>query len=442
MLIMQLTAARVQMGRLYQSEREKDSIIVGTSAWYDWLECNTVFFFFDYAGAFTARKDGTDLASSDWQAYRIRHRKTYRVRLGRSNMLTLERLQAVAQTLAGEHAQTEPTGTSPAEPIASMPQQPRTRVNISFSRSLIQTKLYRPRSSSDMIHRARLIERLNAGLGGNVTLVSAPAGFGKTTLLAEWMQTLDRPSAWLSLDKHDNELAVFVHSLVAALQTVLPDAFQAMASLLKAPQFPPADYVATLLINELADMSENIILVLDDYHLICNSEVHALLDRLIEHLPLQLHLVIATRSDPPLPFARWSVQGHLNELRSAHLRFTLEETEIFLARMLGNELVHETAVALEELTEGWIVVLRLAALSLLSTSDRVAFMVRLRSSPDRNMSSYLIEEVLAQQAPAVQELLVQTSMLEQFCAELCVSRSLGMKTLRNKCKTPWTGWYT
>src|SRR6266581_3099336 len=143
-----------------------------------------------------------------------------------------------------------------------------TMTDVGLPISLVRTKLYRPRRSSDVIPRARLIERLNAALGGNVTLLSAPAGFGKTTLLVEWLQTLDRPTAWLSLDEHDNELPVFVHALAAALQTIFPDAGEATASLLKAPQFPPAEHVATLLINDLADLPEDMILVLDDYHLI------------------------------------------------------------------------------------------------------------------------------------------------------------------------------
>jgi LuxR family transcriptional regulator, maltose regulon positive regulatory protein len=166
---------------------------------------------------------------------------------------------------------------------------------------------------------------------------------------------------------------------------------------------------------------ENNVLTPYDYHLIRTSDVHSLLDLLIEHLPSQLHLVLAMRSDPPLPLARGRARGHLNELRRADLRFTLAETEAFLTRALDNDLAHETAGALEELTEGWIALVRLAALSLRSTSDRVAFMERLRSSPDRYLSSYLVEEIFSQQAPFVQELLVLISMLEQFCVELCVA---------------------
>ncbi|HET8853234.1 MAG TPA: LuxR C-terminal-related transcriptional regulator, partial [Ktedonobacteraceae bacterium] len=300
--------------------------------------------------------------------------------------------------------------------------------------SLIQTKLYRPRSGSDVIPRPHLFESLNAGLVGKITLVCAPAGFGKTTLLAEWVQTSERPTAWLSLDENDNELAVFVHSLTAALQSVFPDAFQDTASLFKAAQFPPPGHVAALLINEFptinraptinrgaTDVPEEIILVLDDYHLIRTSEVHSLLETLIEHLPAQLHLVLASRSDPPLPLARWLAQGHVKELRHADLRFTLEETEAFLTRVLGNELAHEAASALEERTEGWIAVLRQAALSLRNTADHAVFMERLGSYPARSISMYLVEEILSQQTPAVQELLERLSILEQFCAGVCAA---------------------
>ncbi len=302
-----------------------------------------------------------------------------------------------------------------------MHQAPRTIGDAGHDNSLMRTKLYRPRTTGDVIPRVRLIERLNDGLSGIVTLVCAPVGFGKTTLLAEWVQTSDRLTAWLSLDEDDNELRVFVRSLTAALQSVFPDAGEATASLLKAPQFPPAEHVATLLINDLADLPLDMILVLDDYHLIRNSEVHTLLDLLIRHLPPQLHLVLATRSDPPLPLARWRAKGYVHELRSVDLRFTLAETEVFLTCVLGNELAHETTVALEERTEGWISVLRLAALSLRSAADRSAFLERLRHYPDRSISSYLLEEILAQQTPAVQELLERTSMLEPFCAGLCAT---------------------
>jgi LuxR family maltose regulon positive regulatory protein len=156
---------------------------------------------------------------------------------------------------------------------------------------------------------------------------------------------------WLSLDEHDNELPMFVHALATSLQTVFPDACQNTASLLKARQFPLPDQVATLIINDIADLPEDITLVLDDYHLIHTSEIHHLLNLLIEHLPPQLHLVLATRSDPPLSLSRWRAGGHLYDLRSTDLRFTLAETEAFLTRVLDNEVLHETASALDEITE-------------------------------------------------------------------------------------------
>jgi LuxR family maltose regulon positive regulatory protein len=419
---MRRTIPSVKNGQLYQSETDSDPIVVGTPVWYEWLEHHDSFAFVDRAGTFTARKSLLRTKGIYWKAYYKRQGKLYRIHLGHSHTLTLERLQAAALVFAGEREQvpgSELADVSSTQPVATKLSSPRIAINADNYMSLMRTKLYRPRSRSDMISRARLIERLNDGLHGNVTLVSAPAGFGKTTLLTQWLQTIDRPTAWLSLDANDNELRTFVHSLTAALQTIFPDAFQATASLLKAPRIPPPDQVATLLINDLADLPDDVLLVLDDYHLIRTGEVHTLLDLLIGYLPPQLHLVLSTRSDPPLPLARWRARGHLNELRHIDLRFTLEETEAFLMGMLGNEATHETAFALEELTEGWIAVLRLAALSLRNTFDQSMFMERLHHYPDRSISSYLVEEILSQQVPIVQEFLVQTSILEQVSAELC-----------------------
>jgi LuxR family transcriptional regulator, maltose regulon positive regulatory protein len=415
------TIPSVEGGLLYHSEIGSEPIIVGTPAWYGWLEQHTSFLFVDHTGSFAARKSTSESSAQGWEASRTRAGKLSHLWLGPTRALTLARLQTTAQALSSERAPAEPISLPPAQPAASPLPVPKSAVPAGPPSSLLRTKLYRPRTSSDVIPRARLLEHLNAGLSGTVTLLSAPAGFGKTTLLAEWVQTIDRPTAWLSLDENDNELRVFVHALAAALQSVFPDGFQTTASLLKASEFPSPDQVATLFINDLADVPEDVMLVLDDYHSIHSSEIHALLDFLIEHLPLQLHLVLATRSDPPLPLIRWLARGRLTELRGSDLRFTLEETHAFLARVVGNEVAHETAGALEERTEGWIAMVRLAALSLRTTSDRGAFLERLGHSPDQTMSRYLVEEVLNQLAPAVQELLVRASMLEQFCAELCVA---------------------
>jgi LuxR family transcriptional regulator, maltose regulon positive regulatory protein len=412
---------RVEGGRLFQSESEVDPILVGTPAWYDWLGQQSTFTFVDQALTFTARKSVLRTRGSYWKAYSRRQGKLYRIHLGHSHSLTLERLQTAAQAFAGEHVPASvPSRKNGNNRLPRRP-SPRMALDVDHYTSLIHTKLYRPRVGSDLISRLRLLERLNAGLGGKVTLVCAPAGFGKTTLLTVWVETIDRPTAWLSLDEHDDELASFVRSLTAALQSVFPDAFGATASLLQATRFPALDSVVALLSNDLADVPEDLLLVLDDYHRIRTSEVHRLLEQLVEHLPAQVHLVLSSRTGPPLPLARWLAQGHLHELRGSDLRFTLEETEAFLAHELGSVAAHEVAGALEERTEGWIAVLRLAALSLRNAPDQTAFLERLGRAPERTISRYLAEEALSQLAPAVQELLERTSMLEQFCAELCVA---------------------
>lgn len=418
-LCMQRTIPTVKGGRLYQSETDSDPIVIGTPAWYDWLEHHTAFTFADHVGIFHARKQEKGAGDLKWKAYRTRAGKLYRVHLGYSDSLILDRLLVAARILAGERAQVESVKVSPAEFVVSLHPVPKTADNPGFPSSLMRTKLYPPRNRNDLISRARLIERLNEGLSGNITLLCAPAGFGKTTLLTQWLQTIERQTAWLSLDANDNELRTFVQSLTAALQTIVPDAFQAAASLLMAPRNPPPTQIATLLINDLADLPEDIVLVLDNYQLISASEVHTLLDQLIGYLPSQLHLVLSTRSDPPLPLTRWRAKGYLNELRYVDLRFTYEETEVFLTGILGNEATHETAFVLEELTEGWVAMLRLAAISLRNTIDRTAFIERLRHYPDHSISSYLADEILSQQVPSMQNFLVQISILEQVSVELC-----------------------
>jgi ATP/maltotriose-dependent transcriptional regulator MalT len=407
----------VKSGRLYQLDRVSAPIDVESPSWYDWLEEHTSFLFVDHVGAVTVRKIRTDHGESEWMASRTG--RVFTVSLGPSHAIDISTLQTAARRLAGKHAHNGSATKSTARSAASMLPEP--VATTGSLRSLIRTKLYPPRSGNDVITRTRLIERLNAALGGEITLVCAPAGFGKSTLLAQWVQTIDRPTTWLFLDEHDNELSVFVQSLIASLQTAFPDAFEATAALLKAPRILPPDQIAPLLINDLADVPADVILVLDDYHRIHHREVHTLLELLVEHLPLQLHLVLICRSDPPLPVARWLAKGRLYELRGTDLRFTLEETEAFLTNMLGSEVARETAGALDERMEGWIAALRLAVLSLLGTSDRASFLERLDSCTDRSLNSYLVEEMLAQQAHEVQEFLEQTSILEQFCSELCAA---------------------
>jgi LuxR family transcriptional regulator, maltose regulon positive regulatory protein len=413
---------RVEGGRFFRSESEMNPILVGTPAWYDWLEQQSSFTFVDDSFTFTTHKSVLRTGGTDWKAYRRYQGKLYSIKLGPAHTLTLERLQAAAQTFAEELAQGEPASVPIRQNRSNrLPRRTSARMtlDVDLYTSFIRTKLSRPRLGSDLISRPRLLDRLNAGLGGKVTLVCAPAGFGKTTLLAAWVETVDRPTAWLFLDEHDDDLARFVSSLTAALQNVFPDAFGAMASLLQATRFPALDSLVALFCNDLADLPEGVLLVLDDYHRIRTSEVHRFLEQLVEYLPAHVHLVLSSRTDPQLPLARWQAQGHLHELRASDLRFTLEETEAFLACELGSNAAHEVAGAIEERTEGWIAVVRLAALSLHNTPDQMAFLERLGHAPERTISRYLVEEVLSQLAPDVQELLDRMSMVEQFCVGLC-----------------------
>jgi LuxR family maltose regulon positive regulatory protein len=414
-------------------ERESVPIDIGTPSWYDWLEGHTSFLFVDHVGAVTVRKNGTDHGESEWEASRTRMGTVFTVSLGPSRAINLSNLQAAARSLAGKHAHIGSTTLPTTRPVTSILPVSGPVTSPGSLRSLMRTKLYRPHSSSEYILRTRLIDRLNASLEGEITLVCAPAGFGKTTLLTQWVQTIDRPIAWLSLDAHDNELPVFVHSLAASLQTAFPDAFEATAALFKAPRILPPDHIAPLLINDLADLPDDVILVLDDYHLIHTREVHTLLELLVEHLPNQVHLVLICRSDPPLPIARWLAKGLLYELRGNELRFSPEETEAFLTRMLGSEAARETAGVLDERTEGWIAALRLAALSLRDTSDRASFLQHLDNYTARSISSYLVGEILTQQTHEVQEFLERTSILELFCAELCAA-VIGNDTSREQAQ--------
>jgi LuxR family maltose regulon positive regulatory protein len=413
---------RVENGRLFQSESEGDSILVGTHAWHDWLEQQSAFTFADHALIYTARKSEQRTGGSSWQAFRRHQGKLYRIILGPSHALTLERLQAAAQAFAREPVPDEQASTPSRQQgrtRLTRPASAHSALAVDQNPSFIQTKHYRPRASSDLIPRPHLLERMTAGLGRKVTLVCAPAGFGKTTLLVTWIETLDRPTVWLSLDEGDDDLDLFVRSLTAALQSILPDAFGSVASLLQTTRFPALNTLIALLCNDLADVAEDLLLVLDDCHRLHSSEVHRLLDQLVEHMPAQVHLVLSSRSDPQLPLARWLALGYLHELRASDLRFTREETEAFLVRELGSGAAPEVVGALEARTEGWIAVLRLAALSLRTAPDPKAFLQRLGQAAERTISRYLVEEVLGQLEPDMQEVLERVSILEQFCTPLC-----------------------
>src|SRR5438067_9301110 len=210
---------------------------------------------------------------------------------------------------------------------------------------LLATKLYIPRLRPNVVSRPRLIERLNEGLHRKLTLIAASAGFGKTTLVSAWVAGCDRQVAWLSLDKGDSDPPLFLTYLVAALQTIAPTIGEGVLGVLQSPQPPPTASILTTLLNEITTISDQFILVLDDYHVLEAKAVDQALTYLVEHLPPQMHLVIATREDPQLPLARLRARGHLSELRAADLRFTPSEAATFLPQAMGLSLSAEHSAA-------------------------------------------------------------------------------------------------
>lgn len=289
-----------------------------------------------------------------------------------------------------------------------------------MSVSLLSIKLYIPHARLNAIARPRLTEKLLAGVNqpGSLVLLSGSAGFGKTTLLSEFVEQLQRPVAWLSLDEGDNDPIRFWTYLIAACQSVQNGVGESVLALFHSPQPLPDDAIPTILINDLAPLTSDMILILDDYHVIQNQSIHAAFSFLLDHLPDQLHLVLSTRIDPPWPLARLRARNQLIELRALDLRFTTDEAAAFLNQMMGLNLSAEDVAALETRTEGWIAGLQLAALSMRGRSD-VAGFVKAFAGSHVYVAEYLIEEVLHRQPEDVQAFLLQTSILERLNAGLC-----------------------
>lgn len=287
-----------------------------------------------------------------------------------------------------------------------------------MSMPILTTKLHIPLPRTKSVIRPRLIERLNEGLGRKLTLISASAGFGKTTLVSEWVSGCDRSVAWLSLDEGDNDSARFLTYLVTALQTIAEQIGEGVVRAIKSPQPPSTESLLTILLNEISNLPYNFVLVLDDYHVIDAKQIDDALIFLLEHLPLQMHLVIATRENPQLPLGRLRARGYLSELRAADLRFTPMETASFLNQVMELGLSADEIQALETQTEGWIAGLQLAALSLQGREDTSAF-IRAFAGDNRYIVDYLVEEVLQRQPGHVRSFLLQTSILDRLHGPLC-----------------------
>jgi LuxR family transcriptional regulator, maltose regulon positive regulatory protein len=287
------------------------------------------------------------------------------------------------------------------------------------STPILATKLFTPAPRARVVLRHNLIERLNdSSRSRRVTLISAPAGFGKTTLASEWAAGSKRPVAWLSLDDGDNDPAHFLMYLVAAVRTVASNIGDGVLGALQSPQLPPVEPLLTALLNEITTAAENFVLVLDDYHVIDAKPVDDEITFLLEHLPSQMHLVIITREDPQLPLARLRASGQLTELRINDLRFTLSESAEFLNQVMGLELSSQNIEALETRTEGWIAGLQLAGISMQGLQDATSFIESFTGSHHFVMD-YLVEEVLQQQPEDIQAFLLRTSILDRLCGPLC-----------------------
>ena len=286
--------------------------------------------------------------------------------------------------------------------------------------TLISTKFYVPPARSNAVMRPRLTEKLFLGLQrpGSFVLLTGPAGSGKTTLLSEFVSQLGQPAAWLSVDEGDNDPAVFWTNLIAACQSILPHFGEPVQELLETGQNLAADTLAALFINGMTEQKQPLTLILDDYHSVQNPSIHESLLFLLEHLPPNLHLILSTRIDPPLPLARFRARNQLIDLRVQDLRFTPREAEEFLNHTMDLGLSSSDAAALEARTEGWAAGLQLAALSLQGRSDIPAFIKDFTGS-HLYVAEYLMEEVLKQQPEDIQSFLLRTSLLDRLSANLC-----------------------
>lgn len=425
----------------YQSGTELHRLVIGSEKWRHWLDAEdtTTFRFENAQGSFTARRENKS-GGWYWYAYRKRNGKLRKVYLGKPAKLSPERLHAALSTLmAGEQECNTPSplddqpSPSGVRDLASSPPDNHLQ-DTPQGIPLLTTKLYMPPARPDLVARPRLLERLNAAVQRKLTLLSAPAGFGKTTLLSAWRAIQlgnTMPMAWVSLDVEDNDLSRFWNYVIASLSTIAPQTGpqvtgQAAGSLLSQPVITPLylsdrasiEAFLTRLINVLHTMQRDIVLALDDYHLITLPPIHDSLAFLLDHLPTCLRLVILSRTDPPFSLVRLRTQGQLTELHAADLRFTHDEVTTFLNAVMLLDLSHDEIHALDAHTEGWVAGLQLAALSMQGREDRQEFITTFTGS-HRHILEYLTAEVLSRQDEYIQNFLLQTSILDRLSPSLC-----------------------
>lgn len=446
-----------QTYELYESQSSEALDIASDGlAWLAWVNQVSSFAFHGKNGAYTASKEQRQRGEGYWYAYARVEGKLVKRYLGRSTNLTMSHLEKIAQELrlhrpdvlvekviekSGAEAVQSLTSSTIREEVAILPgagqhsHRPVRRQGNSYANRksslqpgdfladpLLAAKLYIPRPRPHLVHRSRLIQRLEQSLERALTLLSAPVGFGKSTLLSDWLASGHVEAVWLSLDPQDNEPARFLSYLFATLQTYDSQLATIRPVLQYMHRSPSMESMLTLLINELLMRKpapqEHVILVLDNYQFITDPSIHHGLSFLLEHLPPQMHLVIATREDPPLPLAQLRGRDDLLELRASDLRFTPEEANIFLTEIMGLPLSPEESALLQARTEGWITGLQLAAFSLQDREDLRPFITSFSGS-HYYVVDYLLEEVLHRQSEAIQNFLLQTCILDRLCASLC-----------------------
>nr|BBH86688.1 LuxR family transcriptional regulator [Thermosporothrix sp. COM3] len=391
----------------------RDLLIPDTPAWFSWLESITSFAFYSQSGAYcTARKEAIKQSGSYWYAYRSIQRRTSKQYIGRTSEVTIARLEEVTERF--QH-----TEASQAAEHESIP-------------PLLEVKLHPPRLPKGLISRPELFQRLDDWQSYRLTLLSAPAGFGKSTLLNQWLserQTSIR-AVWVALDSGDNDPLRFWYTILHACQSWLQTTDDRLASLLHAASplaFQPLsleEIIATFL-NKLASDTSGNLLVLEDYHFITNTRIHELLDFFITHLPQNMHVILLSRHEPPLPLARLRARGELNEFQATDLRFSLSETEAFLWQTASLSLPSETLEQLHERVEGWPTGLRLLSLSLQrqQTQEQIQHTISHFNGTQRQVREYFVLEVLQALPEPLQTFLLCTSILPRLHPSLCAEVS-------------------
>lgn len=414
----------VQAYELY-ADNSSRQLTFDSHSWFDWLSEISSFSFQSRSRAYcTVRKEKVQRGDSYWYAYRFLQGRTAKRYLGRTAELTIARLEQVTAAFKGEKAslsgtlrRSEDVETSSISGVLE-----------SLPPALLEPKLHPPRLPALLVERPRLFDQLDTGLAHKLTLLSAPAGFGKTTLISQWLAKHSAHTAigWVSLDGRDNDPMRFWRYVIAACQGLRPGLGNASLALLSTSDqspfaLPSLETALVVLLNELAHLDDGGLLVLDDYHVISEARVHETLSFFLEHLPTTMHILLLSRSEPHFPLVRWRARGELNDLSTTDLRFSREETATFLQQALAYAFSEEAILHLDTHVEGWVAGLHLLALTLRSRHtprEAEQYVLNLTGS-QRSFQDYFVSEILASQPDLMQRFLLQTSVLSRLSGSLC-----------------------